>query len=275
MSQAVRRDRLSTVLRGAGPGLVTVEFAADALGLDRTAAAKQLARWQEQGWLRRIRRGAYAPVPLAAAAGDRVVEDLWSLVPELFGPAYVGGLSAAHHWDLTEQLFRTVFVYTARPLRRTEEVIEGSPFQLRHVKPERLTFGLRALWRGHAKLLISDVHRTVIDMLDDPAAGGGIRHVAECLEAYLSRDDSDPDALVEYASRLGNGAVFKRLGFLAERLGGPPSLIEACAARLTSGNAKLDPALASPRVSRRWRLRLPGAWAGRFPADRATVPPAG
>jgi len=53
-------------------------------------------------------------------------------------------------------------------------------------------------------------------MLDDPALGGGIQHVSDCLAAYLKRADRDDARLIGYADRLGNGAVFKRLGFLAE-----------------------------------------------------------
>lgn len=120
--------------------------------------------------------------------------------------------------------------------------------------------GTRALWRGRTKLQVSDPHRTVIDMLDDPASGGGIRHVADCLRCYLKRPDASAETLVEYAARIGNGAVFKRLRFLAERAGAPNPLIVACAGRLTRGNAKLDPALSCPRLIRPWRLWVPQSW---------------
>src|SRR5712691_6599368 len=233
------RERLSAVLRTAGQ-LVTVDDASRALKVDRTVAAKTLARWNRQGWLRRLRRGLYAPVPLAASPGDQVLEDAWTLVPELFEPGYLGGASAAHNWDLTEQLFRTVFVYTARPVRQRAQRIHDVPFSIRHI-PKELIFGTRPLWRGRIKIQVSDVHRTVVDMLDDPSAGGDARQVSECVAAYFRRDDAEPDRLITYADRVGNGAVFKRLGFLAERVGAPATIAAACLERLTKGNAKLDP----------------------------------
>jgi len=254
------RDRLSAVLRHASD-LVTVDSASDALNVDRATAAKTLARWTRQGWLKRIRRGLYVAIPLTAAPNDQVIEDPWSLIPRLFNPGYVGGASAAHHWDLTEQLFRTVFVYTAGPVRQKIQTIHGIPFRIHHLPAVNL-FGTKSLWRGQVKIQISDVHRTIIDILDDPAAGGGIRHVADCLRAYFQRDDVDPQRLINYADRLGNGAVFKRLGFLAERAGGPPEIVVACADRLTQGIAKLDPALPSPRIVRRWRVWVPDSWTG-------------
>lgn len=252
------RNRLSAVLRKAG-NLISVDDATGALGVERVTAAKMLARWQEQGWLTRVRRGLYAPVPLTAMPADQVIEDPWTLVPALFDPAYIGGASAAHHWDLTEQLFRSVFVYTARSVRRSRQTIQGVTFIVRQVAEAKL-FGTKALWRGRVKLQVSDLHRTILDMLDNPAMGGGIRHVADCLRAYLKRADASPETLILYADRLGNGAVIKRLGFLAERFGGSEKLISACAERLSQGNVKLDPALPSPRLVRRWRLWVPDRW---------------
>ncbi|HLA80520.1 MAG TPA: type IV toxin-antitoxin system AbiEi family antitoxin domain-containing protein [Thermoleophilia bacterium] len=252
------RRRLSKVLRATGQ-LITVAGATAALGVDRTTAAKLLARWQEQGWLKRVRRGLYAPVPLTAMPADQVIEDPWTLVPGLFDPAYVGGASAAHHWGLTEQLFRTVFVYTARPVRRSRQVIQAIPFVVRHVAEAHI-FGTHGLWRGRIKVQVSDIHRTLIDLLNDPGMGGGIRHVADCLRAYIGRSDANLEILIAYGDRLGNGAVFKRLGFLAERSGAPTELVKACTDRLTQGNAKLDPALPCPRLLRRWRLWVPDRW---------------
>jgi predicted transcriptional regulator of viral defense system len=255
------RARLAKILRASGP-LISVEDAATALDVDRVVAAKLLARWQTQAWLQRVRRGVYAPVPLTATPADQVIDDPWILVPRLFDPAYVGGATAAHHWGLTEQLFRTIFVYTAQPVRRSQQTIRGISFTIRRMPAAKL-FGTRAVWRGRVKIAVSDLHRTLLDLLDDPAMGGGIRQVADCLQAYLVHAETNPTTLLAYAERLGNGAVFKRLGFLAERGGAPNELVTACAARLTQGNAKLDPALPSPRLVRRWRLWIPERWAGK------------
>ena len=58
----------------------------------------------------------------------------------------------------------------------------------------------------------------------------------------------------------GNGAVFKRLGFLVSQISGSEALAESCRQRLTQGNAKLDPALPSRRLVKAWRLWIPKTW---------------
>jgi predicted transcriptional regulator of viral defense system len=259
------RSRLAAVLRRSGE-LITVDDVVAALNLTRPVAARSLARWGRQHWLKRLRRGLYAPVPLALSPEEQVLEDPWTLVPELFDPCYIGGATAAHHWDLTEQLFRTVFVYTVRPVRRTQQVVQDTVFELHHIQADR-NFGTKTLWRGRTKMQISDLHRTIIDLLDDPSSGGGIRHVHQCLRAYFSHSEADISRLIDYGDKLGNGAVFKRMGFLAEQLNTPPTLISACQERLTSGNAKLDPALESPRLVRRWHLWVPDLWKERTTND--------
>src|SRR5271166_1772686 len=170
------RAQLSQVMRGAGE-VVSVDDVSSILHIERRAAAKLLARWNGQGWVRRLRRGFYAPVPIALLGQEQVLEDPWIVVPELFGPAYIGGWSAAEHWGLTEQLFRSVCVITTRHVRAKEQIIQGIPFALKHTRKAAL-FGTRGVWRGQVKVDVSDPARTIVDMLDDPAIGGGIRHAS-------------------------------------------------------------------------------------------------
>lgn len=247
------------VLRTSRP-LVTVEGAANALGLEPAKAARILARWAKQGRIRRLRRGVYAPVPLDSLSGDTTLPNPWVLVPRVFAPGYVGGWSAAEHWHLTEQIFRDICVFTSRPYRQRRVVIEGTSFLLQRTKPDRL-FGLATIWEGSVRILVSDPERTLLDMLDRPSAGGGIRHVESCLLEYLHRANPDLRKLINYGEQLGSGAVFKRLGYLLERRGiVSQKILKACQRRLTAGIAKLDPGLPADRLVTRWRLWIPSSW---------------
>ena len=255
------RQRLVSLVRQSGD-VIHVADAARILEMDRSDAAKQLARWTKQGWFRRVGRGAYLPASLDSLGSEHVLDDPWVLVPALFSPAYVGGRTAAQHWDLTEQIFNDVAVFTSNAVREKSQIRHGVPFTITHVDDSRL-FGTVAVWRGSSKVLVSDPHRTIIDMLDNPTVGGGIQHVSDCLTEYFKRPDRADQKLVAYAERLGNGAVFKRLGFLVEGRDDTLDLMTACAARLTKGNARLDPTLESPRLISRWKLWVPSFWMGR------------
>lgn len=252
------RARLAAVLR-ASKQVVSVDSTAKALALDRRTAAKLLSRWRQQGWLRRVGHGLYVSVPIDMAGSEQVLEDPWVLVPTLFDPAYIGGWTAAHHWELTEQLFNETVVFTTRRITRQGVTSQGARFLLRRVPTDRM-FGLVTLWRGSTRVAISDAPRTLIDMLVMPETGGGIDHVADCVRAYLDTPKHSRERLIDYAEKFGNGAIFKRLGFLAEERLGDQKLAVACRSRLTQGYTRLDPALSCTRLVTAWRLWIPPRW---------------
>lgn len=259
------RHRLTKLIGGAGD-VIQVDDAVRLLGLDRATAAKMLARWAEQGWLRRVTRGTYVPASLDTLSSQHVLDDPWVLVPSLFSPGYIGGRTAAEFWDLTEQMFNDIVVVTGQVVRQKSQNHHGVTFTVKHVA-ERKLFGTKAIWRRSSKVLISDLERTIVDMLDDPALGGGIQHVADCLSEYLRRQDRNDERLLAYIEKLGNGAVFKRLGFLAENDASAVNLVDACKRHLTKGNVKLDPSLACPHIITRWRIKVPEYWKRRAEHD--------
>src|SRR6185312_9647202 len=260
------RAQLVRVLSAAGD-VIHVDDVVSTLQLDRTGAAQRLSRWAQQGWLRRVGTGAYVAASLNTLGSDRVLDDPWVIVPALFSPAYIAGRTAAEHWDLTEQISKDIAVVTGQAVRRKRQTRQGFEFTLKHLSADKI-FGTKPVWRHHTKVPVSDVHRTIIDMLDDPALGGGIQHAADCLKAYCARSDRSDQKLIDYAVCLGNGAVFKRLGFLAERLRDGTELASLCEQHLSGGHAKLDPAQGEAVVVTKWRLRMPERWARQEQYDR-------
>lgn len=249
------REELAAVV-GRGLRLVRVDDVADALGIDRVQAAKKLARWAHQGWLRRVRRGLYIPVPVDAGQPERWSEDPLVLADAVWPPCYFTGWTAANHWNLTEQVFRTTVVATAGRVRQSDERLLEHDYLLTHVSDFALAWGLRKVWRQERALRMADEARTVVDVLDVPRLGGGIRHVAEILTAYLG--DHEPGRLIAYGEHLGNGSVFKRLGYLVSVLAPEQaSLLDDCRRLLPTGITLLDPsAPASGPHDSEWRLRL-------------------
>jgi predicted transcriptional regulator of viral defense system len=246
-----------TRLSQATAGPFTPAEAAAATGETHERAARLLRHLAEQGWVARLRRGLYVTVPLDAEDPERWSADPWVVATAAFAPGYVGGWTAVHHWDLTDQIFATTVFITARPVPRRQREIGGARFELRH-RSESTLFGTRRVWRERVPVDISDHERTLLDCLDDPSLGGGLSHTAEALSTYADDSRVSWDRLVEYADRLDNRTAFKRLGFLAEKLElGDRGLVETCLARISAGVGRLDPA--QPEVGpvdRRWGLRI-------------------
>ncbi len=101
--------------------------------------------------------------------------------------------------------------------------------------PEKRQFGTRVVCREPLRTNVSDPSKTILDILDDPAVGGGIRHGAAVLLEYSlgsTATRSSPDN----TRRLENRTVFKRLGYLLKHFELETcEAIRACLDNLSSG----------------------------------------
>lgn len=251
------RQRLSEVLRGVKGGCVTSKNAAEILDVSTARARAFLAAWAINGWLYRVRQGVYLPVDLAASSSDQALIDPWSVANELFAPCYIGGWSAAQHWGFTEQIFETTVVITSRHINGKKQTAGGLTFLIKKRKAEKM-FGLKSVWKEHLKVQVSDPHKTIVDMFDEPAIGGGIRSVIDFFQQYLASPHFNADILLEYAAKMNNKTIFKRLGFVLSKISpSSTALIDRCKQNISQGNSQLDPDLKGVRLIKKWRLWLP------------------
>jgi len=233
--------KILTALHRSFPGPFSIDETAETLDLDRKRVARLLPYLTSQGWLKRVHQGLYTVIPLEAVSPAQWTEDPWVLIWRVFHPGYIGGWSACHYWELTDQLFQSVVVYTTKTIREREGTIDDVPYVARMIIEARL-FGLRKIWREKVRLNVSDPSRTIVDILDTPALGGGIRHVSEVLENYFLSDHLDETLLLQHIEQFGNRAIYKRLGLITERLQlGSEDLRQICQDRLSRGLTRLDP----------------------------------
>lgn len=249
--------QLLTKLHRYSSGVVDIEETAGLLGINRNKASKLLAHLASQGWARRLRRGLYLLIPLEATSPQDWTADPWVIADQLFRPGYIAGWSACEHWGFTEQIFRDICVFTSSSIRSRKLVVDQITYALRKISINRF-FGLRGVWREGVRILISDPTRTIIDILDTPKWGGGIRHVYQILEEYLNSEHKDEKLIEEYLRRIGNSAAAKRLGYLWETMNGVDTpILQLLQTLIASGYSLLDPTVTprGPYIAR-WKLRL-------------------
>ena len=255
ISQA-HRQLLSRLHRQFG-GPFTSSEATDCLQLPAQKVNQLLAHWASRGWLSRVRRGTYVTVPLEATYPSEWRRDPWVIAASVFAPCYIGGWSAAEHWGLTEQIFADVVVFTASGVRRRRQTIKGTQFLVAATSEDRM-FGLQSAWRDNVRVYVSSPTRTVVDILDNPRIGGGIKHVAQIVDELISGEHRNDRTLVEFAKKLGNKTVCKRLGFILESSGlDTPELLAFCRDNVSAGYSRLDPTIRRKgRLLRKWNLEV-------------------
>ncbi len=254
--EATNRLRLDRLHRELGRPF-SVTDAAVTLHLPADKTRRLLAQLAGRGWLSRIRRNAYALVPLGASKPGEWREDPWNAAATAFAPCYLGGWTAGEHWSLTEQLFRDIIVFSSRRVHERVITLQGTTYRVKRSAPKNF-FGLQTVWRGQNRISVSDPSRTIVDLLDDPSVGGGMRHVSEMVSTYFAGDSRDDAKLIDYVPKLGNRTVWKRLGFLVETLEiSAPELVSVARKSMSKGLSLLDPAgPKTGRVLKRWNLRV-------------------
>ncbi len=250
------RAQLSIVLK-AKSSVITPGAAAQALKIEQNKAAQLLARWNKKGWLSRVKRGVYIPVPLQSQTSEVMADEPWVLAKALFSPCYVGGWSAAEHWDLTEQIFSSTMVFTTKKVDERELDLNGAKFTVKTIKQERL-FGTKTEWLQNQKVEVSDPTRTIVDAFNDPATVGGIRMAIDMLERYMRSSHKNIDLLFDYSLKMKNTAIFKRLGFVfSQNWPSETRSIEKFRRAIKSGYSQLDPAVPGKSLVTLWGLFVP------------------
>jgi predicted transcriptional regulator of viral defense system len=221
-------------------------------GPSRSFANKLIAR----GVVARLRPGLFTLVPFELGRARTHLGNPYAIAHELaHGKGYyISHASAMDIHGMTTQPQLIIYVTSVRRIRHL--TISGVEFRFVHCERKHF-FGTTGHWiNKYEKVVVSDLARTVLDGLRHPQYCGGITEVSKGF--WMRRQDINAGKLVDYALRLGNGAVIRRLGYILETFQmNVPTEIERLRGRLTQTYELLDPLL--PREGKfvaRWRLRL-------------------
>ena len=243
---------LLSVLAGEDRTIFTIDDVRKIIARDARKTMHSLA---QKKWVLPLKRGLYTIVPLdiGVKGADHFAVHEFVVAAHLVEPYYIGFWSALNYHGLTDQIPRTVFVATTRAKMKLN--ILANTFYFVKLSPHKF-FGFFQEEVAGTTVLISDPAKTIADCLDHPEHAGGIEEVAQAL--YFSHQELDFATIKEYAERMRNSAIFKRLGWCLERTG----LLDRyefvfSGVRLGSGYSKLAP-LAPPRGKhdRKWGLLI-------------------
>ena len=253
------RRKLASVVRIAG-GIITPKLVSETLTLPLQESGRILSRWNNQGWVKRIKHGVYIPIAVDDMTGESSIEDSWILANRLFSPGYIAGFSAVKHWGFSEQLFETTTFFTAKKIKNRYPLIGNTRFQLKTISDYKI-FGTQTVWRDNTKILVSDPSKTIIDLFDDPSIVGGMRIVKDIFQEYKESNFFDLKKLISYAEKINNKTTLKRLGFLMENMGIYELIAEYnLPSKISKGYSLLDPTIKNTSIVRKWNLKIPDSW---------------
>ena len=251
-----RTAQLLTALYESGQTTFTHADVESITGLPPASARSLIRHAVARGVVSRLQPGLFVLVPPELGRATEFAGNPYIIARQLAAGAeyFISHASAMELHRMVTQPQFVVFTSTTERLRK--RTIHGTEFRFVLVGHEDV-FGVTTHWISKQESVkISDIERTVIDGLHLPAYCGGITEVAKGL--WMRRQDVNSVRLIDYALRLGVGAVVRRLGYLLDfyQIAAPEGL-DRLRSSLSATYAVLDPMLPAegPHVSS-WRLRL-------------------
>jgi len=214
-------------LKKAGVEMFTTRQALKTTNWNQRKIHQTLSRLAQKNIINRIKRGEYTIKDMNRIGIEEMVQKtVW--------PSYISHWSALSRQHLTEQLPRTIFITTTR--KSGETVIQG--FKVKYVKVEPYRF---FGYEKKGELVVAEKEKALVESLMQPKYSGGVSEAAKCLkEAWHAVNQ---DKLVEYALRMRNKTLIKRLGYLIEVTGLKASVktLSRLALNTGLGYSRLDP----------------------------------
>jgi len=208
----------------------------------------------ERKWILKIRRGVYVITPLESGEKGSESYTLHSFVigSLLTKPYYIGYLSALNYHGLTEKTPSSVYVATTKTKHSLKLLDIKFKFVTIH---SRKMFGLEEKTIDDRKVMMSSLEKTIVDCLDRPEYSGGIEELTKSL--FFSKNEINVETLVDYAKKIKNNTVIKRLGYISEIIEWDECLELLSNIKLKSGYSILEPKFPKGKTSKikeRWKL---------------------
>ena len=191
----------------------TIDDAITSSNMKKETVWVLLSRLEKRGWIERIERGKYVIIPLSSEKGEFTLHE-FVIGSLLVSPSCISYWSALNHHGLTEQFPRTVFIQTTSRKWNQNPQIFGVNYQIIRLSESKF-FGYKKEWIDESEILITDKEKTLVDCLDKPHLCGGVLEVIKGMKNAKIEEKK----IVQYAVKIGNTGILRRLGFISEYLG--------------------------------------------------------
>lgn len=233
--------------------IFTVKDASSVLDISPAASRKIISSLKAKRWIERMEAGKYLILPLSAGVKPKYTEHEFIIGSKLAEPYYISYWSALNHYHMTEQIPFSVFVATTK--RKSNRKILDVNYIFVTLAKKKF-FGFGAVNIAGKNVFISDKEKTIADCLDHPEYCGDITEAAKALK----NKGISYEKIVDYAIKMGNATIIKRMGYLSDvlEINFDERLKKRMLKSISKGYSVLDPSikLRKGKYNEKWKLLL-------------------
>lgn len=183
------------------------------LGTSKPASRNIASSLVRKGAAERIKPGLFVRIPESVIlSGDRYREDPILIASSLVKEHYLSHLTAMRIHGISNAYTRTVYITTH--IHQRDLTYHDVDIRFVHIDKERM-FGMSEVEYFRKKITVSDIERTIIDIIDRPNLSGGWYEVISSLKNIRS---IDMDRLVGYLGSFKKRKTARITGFLIQRI---------------------------------------------------------
>lgn len=159
-------------------------------------------------------------------------------------PSYISFWTALNYYGFSDQNPKKIFIATTKYSK------DLNNFKFITISKNRF-FGYVQI----NNLIIAEKEKAIIDSLLFPKYSGGIKEIETSIKKSI--DIINQNKLIEYAFRVKNKAVLRRLGFILEKINLNKKIIARLNAKIGKGFELLDPSLEKKNnFNKKWLLDI-------------------
>ncbi|MHA1277803.1 MAG: type IV toxin-antitoxin system AbiEi family antitoxin domain-containing protein [Candidatus Helarchaeota archaeon] len=189
--------------------IITVDDVANMLNLPKKKVYYYLHKMNKKGLIKRVKNGMYMRYPdLIQFNQKNFIEDPIFLLKFQVNPYFISYYTALQIHGLAQRTSNVYYITTTKKINS----LENQQYLIKFVTVlERYFFGYIQVKYGEDKICVSDVERTVLDILNRPEYAGGFQEV---ITSILDIPELDFQKLSNYLTKFDKKILYHRIGYL-------------------------------------------------------------
>jgi len=237
--------------------IITLNDVVDMLNISRDKAYYYLYKMNKKGLIKRFKNGIYFRYPESIQFNpQKYIEDPIFLLKYQADPYFISYHTALQIHGLAQRPSNVYYITTTKKIKplKTEHYLINPVITL-----DQYFFGFIQLDYGNEKINVSDVERTVLDILNRPEYAGGFHEV---IMSILDIPELDFQKLYDYLLKFNKKILFHRIGYLfnspvfQKTFDIPKDFLKRVKKNIHSVNY-FDNSFKSGNLDKKWNLIIP------------------
>lgn len=190
--------------------LISANDVADMLNVSKAKAYYHLYKMNKKGFIKRLKNGLYIFYPdNLLFKVQNYVEDPLYVLKRLVKPYFASHYTALNLHGLAQRSINTLYVTTTKNVKPlTQETYIIKPV----IVSEKYFFGYEKMKFGSGLINVSNLERTIIDIVNRPDLAHGFEDI---IKALLDIDVKlDYSKLFEYLLKFNKKILFQKIGYI-------------------------------------------------------------